>query len=99
MPVLGITADMVSARYSANSGDFLLSELGVESGLLFIRDGGNLSNYYLGLFWGFKRNKTAATFRAICANTLDVATNVYGSVAAKNKEGDATYVVIPFTFL
>ncbi|MBQ3529372.1 MAG: hypothetical protein IJA47_02640 [Oscillospiraceae bacterium] len=99
VPVLGITADMVSARYSANSGDFLLSELGVESGLLFIRDGGNLSNYYLGLFWGFKRNKTAATFHAICANTLDVATNIYGSVAAKNEEGDATYVVIPFTFL
>lgn len=99
VPVLGITADMVSARYSANSGDFLLRNLGVESGLLFMRDGGNLSNYYLGLFCGYKRNKTAATFHTLCANTLDVGTNIYGTVAAENREGDATYVVIPFTFL
>ena len=99
VPVLGITADMVSARYSVKSGNYLLRNLGVESGLMFVRDGGNLKNYYLGLFYGYKKNKTPATFYTLCANTLAVGTNIYGTVDAENREGEATYVVIPFTFL
>lgn len=99
VPVLGVTADMVDARYSTQDGAFLLRNLGVESGLLFVRDGGNLSNYYLGLFCGYKKDKTAATFHTICANTLSVITNTYGTVTAQKAEGAATYVVIPFTCL
>lgn len=99
VPVLGITADMVGARYSTTNGAALLTQVGAESGLLFVRDGGNLRNFYLGLFYGYKKDKTAATFHAICANVLGVSTNAYGTVAAKNAEGEATYVVIPFTLL
>ena len=99
VPVLGITADMVGARYSTTNGAALLKQVGTESGLLFIRDGGNLSNYYFGLFYGYKKDKTAAIFHAICANVLGVSTNAYGTVSAKNAEGEVTYVVTPFTFL
>lgn len=99
VPVAGITAAMVDAKYSATSGAHLLRELGVESGLLFIRDEGDLNNYYLGLFSGYQRDSREAVFQTICANTLYVVTNALGTVAAKNSVGEVTYVVIPFTHL
>ena len=99
VPVRGITADMVGTRYSAADGTFLLKEAGVESGLLFATDGGNPSNYYFGLFCGYQKDQTAATFHTLCANTLTIATNAYGTVAAENAVGEVTYVVIPFNHL
>jgi hypothetical protein len=98
VPVFGITADMVGARHTATDGANLLYKLGVESGLLFIRDGGNPNNYYLGVFMGYQYG-TAPIFHTISANTLGVSTNQYGTVTAKNAVGEVTYVVIPFTQL
>lgn len=99
VPVRGITADMVGARYSANSGVFLLRDAGVESGLLLVTDGGNASNYYFGLFYGYRKNQTAATFQTLCANTLKIETNILGTVAAQNAVGEVSYVLIPFASL
>lgn len=99
VPVRGITADMVGARYSAVDGALLLKETGVESGLLFATDRGNPSNYYFGLFYGYRKDQTAATLHTLCANTLTIATNTFGTVAANNAVGEVTYVVIPFTHL
>lgn len=95
VPVTGITADMVGARHQASNGALLLEELGVESGLLFVKDGGNLSNYYLGLFHGYQKNSRSATLHTLSANTLSVVTNTLGSVEARNAVGKVTYVVIP----
>ncbi len=99
VPVAGITADMVGARYSTTNGALLLQVLGVESGLLFARDNGNLSSYYLGLFCGYQLERAEAVFQTICANTLGMVTNVLGTVSAQNSVGEVTYVVIPFTYL
>lgn len=97
VPVAGITADMVGARYASTNGAFLLKAAGVESGLLYARDGGNLSSYYLGLFHGYQSDRTNAIFHTLCANSLDIVTNVLGTVSALNAVGEVTYVIIPFT--
>lgn len=96
VPVGGITADMVGARHETTNGALLLEELGVRSGLLFAKDGGNLANYYLGLFHGYQNNSRSAAFHTLCANTLNIVTNALGSVEALNAVGEVTYVVIPF---
>lgn len=97
VPVFGITADMVGARYITTDGANLLQKTGAESGFLFIRDGGNLSNFYLGVFYGYQWGSKAPTFQTLCANTLSIVTDVYGTVYSTNQVGEVTYVVIPFT--
>lgn len=97
VPVKGITADMVGARYISTTGANLLEELRAESGLLFAKDGGNSSSYYLGLFYGYQTNTSTPVFQAISANTLSILANKHGTVEALNAVGEVTYVVIPFT--
>ena len=96
VPVSGISADMVGARYHSTSGSTLLKKAGAESGLLFVKDGGNLDNYYLGVFYGYQPNSKKASLYTLCANTLNVTTNTYGTVTVQNAEGDAAFAVIPF---
>ena len=95
VPVYGITPEMVGTRYVTNDGAFLLERLGVEAGLLFVRDAGKSDSYYLGVFSGY-RHGTMAQLCTLSANTLSVITNSVGTVTAVGLSGEATYVLIPF---
>ncbi len=98
VPVYGITPEMVGIRYVTNDGAFLLERLGVEAGLLFVRDAGNLDHYYWGVFSGYQYGRMAR-FHTLSANGIDIITNPIGSVSATGLAGEATYVVIPFIML
>ncbi len=95
VPVHGITPEMVGIKYETNDGTLILKTLGVEAGLLFVRDGGNLDNYYLGAFNGYKSGKTPR-LHMLSANVLDVTANSKGTVSATGLTGEATYAIIPF---
>ena len=98
VPVSGITADMVGARYVATSGSRLLELGGVQSGLLFISDAGNVNNYYLGVFHGYQWERTPG-IQSLGGNTLEITISNHGSVTVKNAQGALTFVVIPLVSL
>jgi len=95
VPVYGITPEMVGIRHVTNDGTLLLDKLGVEAGLLFVRDSGNLDSYYLGLFSGYRYGRVPH-FHILGANAIGVITNTTGTVTATGLAGEATYGVIPF---
>lgn len=95
VPVRGITPEMVGSRLVSNDGARILNRLRVEAGLLYVRDDGNLNNYYFGIFRGYRQGKTPSFYK-LSANVLDVITNDLGTVAATGLTGEATYVLIPF---
>lgn len=98
VPVTGITADMVGARYSTTDGTKLLQAAGAQSGMLFIADGGNRSNYYLGVFFGYQKGRKPGV-QAICANTLEVSMDTSGTATVVNAQGQPAFVVLPFAYL
>jgi len=98
VPVTGITADMVGARFSSTDGTKLLQAAGAQSGLLFIADGGNRSNYYLGVFFGYQKGRKPVA-QAICANTLEVSMDSSGTATVGNAQGQPSFVVLPFTYI
>ncbi|MBE7001156.1 MAG: hypothetical protein E7421_00415 [Ruminococcaceae bacterium] len=95
VPVYGITPDMVGARYVSTDGANLLERAGAESGVLFIKDAGDLNHCYFGFFYGYRYGQ-AATVYSLCAKGLSVITNPYGTITALNATGEVTYSVLPF---
>ena len=98
VPVQGITPEMVGIRHATKDGAFLLRELGVEAGLLFVRDAGNLNNYYLGVFGGYGYGDTPSFYK-LGGNGIGLISNPVGTVSATGLTGEATYVLIPFIML
>ena len=94
VPVYGITPEMVGIRYTTNDGAHVLERLGIESGILFVRDAGNLDHYYWGVFSGYQHGRMPL-FHTLSANVLSVVTNTLGTVTAIGLTGVATYVIIP----
>ena len=86
---------MVGIQYKSQDGTMVLQKFRVEAGILFIRDTGNLNNYYWGLFSGYQNGRSPHICK-LNANALDIVTNTIGTVSVTGLAGEAAYAIIPF---